>query len=110
SLCPSDASRPVWPARLGAVVTSLSPPDRSADGARKLSDELWRKTTGSLTSGRGAILLLLCFGLAMTAILETVLPSDAKLGPVSAPPDTNQARPGPAASPAPAEMPELPPG
>lgn len=91
-------------------MTSLSPPDRSADGARKLSDELWRKTTGSLTSGRGAILLLLCFGLAMTAILETVLPSDAKQGPVSAPPDTNQARPGPAASPAPAEMPELPPG
>lgn len=110
SLRTSDASRPIWPARLSPVVTSLSPPDRSADGARKLSDELWRKTTGSLANGRAAILLLLCFGLAMTATLETVLSGDGKRGPVSAAPHMNQVRTDPAAGATPADMPELPPG
>lgn len=91
-------------------MTSLSPPDRSVDRARKLSDELWRKTIGSLASGRAAILLLLCFGLAMTAILETVLSGDGKRGPVSAAPHINQVQAGSAAGAPPAEMLALPPG
>ena len=91
-------------------MTSLSAPDRPAESARKLSEGLWRKTTGSLASGRSAILLLLCFGLAMTAIVETMLPSDGERASVATPPPIYQARTDPAAGPAPAEMPELPPG
>ena len=91
-------------------MTSLSPPDRSVDRARKLSDELWRKTTGSLASGRAAILLLLCFGLAMTAILETVLSGDGKRGPVSAAPHINQVQADSAAGAPPGGMLALAPG
>lgn len=80
------------------------------NGAHAPSDKPSQKPTGSLIGGRTAVLLLLGFGLAMTAILEMIFAGGSRPSAAQVAPRAKQVMAGSAAGVAPAEMWVLPAG
>ena len=87
-------------------MASLPHPDQSTGGIHEPS----RNVIGSLTSGRTVTLLLLGFGLIMTAIFDMVLSADSKQTPALVAPHAQQTTADGAATKIPAELLGLPPG